>query len=235
MIRLRRHSPKDYASFPDIDVSNVGTLSVDDQGCLDELGHFLMGANAHERFGATLLHRHFPIRANEILVEEVNADEKLITLRPVSDAPSDLFATGFCFEDADDTFGLVGLEFAAEDVLAGVSPVSGQDRNVLGRVQEILFHRGKTKRFGIRLLHDPIKLNGRVLLETCDPISRVLTCETTTEDHPSFAHAIATVFRWENGYGPMASQGCMQFCKRIQACNISRGGHKSSTRHETSH
>jgi hypothetical protein len=244
MIALRHHSPQDYAQFPDIDATNVGTLTKGDRACLDELGNCLLQAKSHERFGASLLHSHFPIESDETFVEEVHADAELITLRPARDAPSSLFATSVCFDDVDSCSGefrLVGLEFATEQALAGVFPMDDQDRVVLTSVGRILHRHGKTRRFGVRLFHDPLKLNGRVLLETCDSINRVLTCRGTAEDDPGFVQSIPTVFRWEQAWarrddGLVISQECMQFCKMVQACNVRAGRHdKGDSRHDTTH
>ena len=238
MIQLRRHNSRDYVALPDIDLTSAGLLAVDDYLCLAEVGRCLVEEHASERFGATLLHSHFPVRDDEILVEEAHTDPQLITLRPVSGACPGLVATSVCFDGAGDPFGLIGLEFTSEDALAGIRPLGGQDRDVLTHLREILHRHGKIGRFGVRLLHDPLGLGGRVLLETCDPASRVLTCRTTTEDDPGFAEAIPTLFQWEAGktHGNLTTvQGCMQFCKSVRKCALSRDGHQSSSSHETSH
>lgn len=238
MIQLRRHNSQDYIALPDIDVTSAGLLAMDDHACLAEIGRCLVEKRANERFGATLLHSHFPVRDDEILVEEAHADPQLITLRPMSEACPGLVATSVCFDGAGYPFGLIGLEFTSEDALAGVPPLGGQDRDVLTHLREILHRHRKIGRFGVRLLHDPLGLGGRVLLETCDPASRVLTCRTTTEDDPGFAEAIPTLFQWEAGWthGNLTTvQGCMQFCKSIRKCALSRDGHQSSSSHETSH
>jgi hypothetical protein len=244
MIALRRHSARDYAEFPDIDAPNVGTLGKGDQACLGEIGHCLLQANAQARFGAALLHSHFPIESGETFVEDLHADAELITLRRARDAPSGLFATSVRFDDANPSSGefrLVGLEFASEQVLAGVFPINDLDRDTLTSVGRILRDYGKTKRFGIRLLHDPLKLNGRVLLESCDSFNRILTCRSTAEDDPSFVQSIATVFRWEEAWaekedGLVVGQECMQFCKSIQRCERrASGSHRGSSSHDSTH
>ena len=240
MIALRRHSPQDYAEFPNIDETNVGTLTVTDQACLDEVGVCLLQAKAHERFGAALLHSHFPIESDETFLEEVHTDEERITLRPARNGPSSLYATSVCFDNdpRSGRFLLVGLEFASEQALAGVPPIDDLDRDVLTSVGRILQCREKIRRFGIRLLHDPLKLNGRVLLETCDPINRVLTCRSADEDDPDFVQSTATVFRWgearaQSEDGLVISQKCMQFCKVAQRCvRPIHGSHQQSTSHE---
>lgn len=238
MIQLRRHNSQDYVALPDIDLTSAGLLAVDDHVCLAEIGRCLVEERANKRFGVTLLHSHFPVRDDEILVEEAHTDPQIITLRPVSGACPGLVATSVCFDDVGDPLGLIGLEFTSEDALAGVSPLGGQDRDVLIHLREILQQHRKIGRFGVRLLHDPLALGARVLLETCDPASRVLTCRTTTEEDPSFAEAVPTLFQWEAGWtdGNLTTvQGCMQFCKSVRKCALSRDGHQSSSSHETSH
>jgi hypothetical protein len=147
----------------------------------------------------TLLHSHFRIENDEILVEQVDADEDLITLRPLRNNPSTLFATNLCFDEIDRGAGplLIGLEFAPRQVLAGVTPIGETDRAVLTGLGGILRRMGKSGRFGVRLLHDPLKLNGEALFETCDSSQRVLTCRRGAENDPSLAQSVATVFRWE--------------------------------------
>jgi hypothetical protein len=244
MIALRRHDHKDYAELPNIDATNVGTLDEGDTACLGEVGECVLQSKANRRFGVGLLHSHFPIDSDETLVKEVHADAEVITLRPMRNAPSSLFATTACFDDAGfsrrDHLRLVGLEFAPKQALAGIVPIGDLDRHVLAGLASILHRHGKIRRFGVRLLHDPLKLNGRVLLETCDSINRVLTCRSTAGDDPAFVQSIATVFCWEEAGaqkdGSTVNQGCMQFCKRIQGCSVdSRGNHKSSSSHQTSH
>jgi hypothetical protein len=117
MIQLRRHNSQDYVALPDMDLTSAGHLAGDDHACLAEIGRCLLEKQANERFGATLLHSHFPVRDDEILVEEARTDSQLITLRPVSDVYPNLVATSVCFEDAGDPLGLIGLEFTSEDAL----------------------------------------------------------------------------------------------------------------------
>jgi hypothetical protein len=200
MLAMRHHNPQDNAAFPNIDETDAGNITANDQVCLDEIGNCLLRVRAHDRFGATLLHSHFPVENDETLLEEVRADLDAITLKPVRANTSGLFATNICFDDADSRSGepqLVGLEFASSRALAGVSPVNNSDRNVLLLIRGILSSHGKTGRFGIRLLHDPLKLNGSVLLEACDPIHRILTCRSSREDDPALARSIPAVFCWE--------------------------------------
>jgi hypothetical protein len=93
--------------------------------------------------------------------------------------------------------------------------------------------------FGRALIHEPLKLDGRILLETCDPTNRALICEVAAEDDPAIEQSTATVFSWQDtplGAERLASRGCMQFCKRIQRCKDRNGNHhKGPSSHEQSH
>ncbi|MBR0726780.1 hypothetical protein [Bradyrhizobium manausense] len=220
--------------LPDIDTADVGIITADDQACLDEVGSCLLGAKVHSRFGLTLLHSHFPVYDDEMLLEEVNADERVITVRPVRADLSSVFATNVYYDDAGQ---LVGLEFASYQTLAGVEPISDLDSNVLIGIVEILQRCAKTKRFGIRLLHDPLGLDGSVLLETSDLARRILSSRGET-DNPALLQSIPTVFRWEevragSGDGLTIDQGCMQYCRTVSRCvQPVRGSHDRSRSHE---
>jgi hypothetical protein len=71
MLTIRHHGSHDYAMLPDIDTTDVGIITADDHACLDEVGSCLLGAKVQSRFGVTLLHTHFPIYDDEMLLEEV--------------------------------------------------------------------------------------------------------------------------------------------------------------------
>lgn len=234
MLTIRHHSSHDYATLPAIDTTDVGIITADDQACLDEVGSCLLGAKVHSRFGVTLLHTHFPVYDDEMLLEEVNADERVITVRPVRADRSSVFATNIYHDDAGQ---LVGLEFASYQTLAGVSPISPSDSNVLMSIVEILRRRAKTKRFGIRRLHDPLGLDGNVLLETSDLARRILSSRSET-DSLALLQSIPTVFRWEevhagSGDGLTVAQGCMQYCRTVSRCvQPVRGSHDRSRSHE---
>lgn len=234
MLAIRRHSSQDYAVLPDIDTTDVGIITADDQACLDEVGSCLLAAKAHSRFGLTLLHSHFPVHDDEMLLEEVNTDERAITVRPVRADHSSVFATNVCHDDADQ---LVGLEFASYQTLAGVAPIGDSDSNVLTGIVDILRRRAKIKRFGIRLLHDPLGLDGNVLLETSDLARRILSSRSETGS-PALLQSIPTVFRWEevragSGDGLTVDQGCMQYCRTVSRCvQPVRGSHDRGRSHE---
>ena len=69
MLMMRDHGVADYAALRDMDSTDVGVLGDDDRVCLDELGRYLAAADAWQRFGIWLLHKHFEPDAGEVFVE----------------------------------------------------------------------------------------------------------------------------------------------------------------------
>lgn len=66
--------------LPDID--EVAPLSTTDQPCLAEVRAVLAKHGALLRFGVTLLHEHFAVGDDEILVETIDAESRTLTSRP---------------------------------------------------------------------------------------------------------------------------------------------------------
>jgi hypothetical protein len=196
-------------------------------------------------FGVALLHSHFPVVNNETFLEEIDALREVITVRPVCNARPNVLPTSICFDDiaaCSEEVKVVGLEYASKDTLEGVTPINELDCGILIRVERILRHLGKMRRFGLRLLHDPLRLNDRVVIETCDAINRVLTCTGQTDTDTGVFNSVGTVFCWrqtdaEKEFGePVISQECMKFCKVISKCIIPpHGSHQNSTNHESTH
>jgi hypothetical protein len=59
-----------------------------DRACFDELREVLERHGALQRFGITLLHQHFDMAPDEVLVESVDAENRILTMRPVSAKPN---------------------------------------------------------------------------------------------------------------------------------------------------
>jgi hypothetical protein len=50
MLLIRDHGVADYTGLLDMDATDIGVLSEDDLACLDELGAYLAGTQAWQRF-----------------------------------------------------------------------------------------------------------------------------------------------------------------------------------------
>jgi hypothetical protein len=160
------HGGEDYAELHDMDATDVGELTEDDRECLDDLGQYLVAADAWNRFGIWLLHKHFEPEPGEVFVEHVVSDPRGTQTRPIARSSfeaQELSPTAIRFDTSVDSgLGVVGMEFAEPGAFAGVSPLSDEDEAVLeGLAQRLAVH-DKIERFGVRLLRDPLApLSGR--------------------------------------------------------------------------
>ena len=68
--------------LPDID--EIEPLGPSDEACLQELRNVLDRHGALERFGITLLHDHFSLSEDEMLIEECDEQTRTLTIQPVS-------------------------------------------------------------------------------------------------------------------------------------------------------
>jgi hypothetical protein len=68
---------------PSPDISEAEPLSELDTECLNEVRAVLRRHGALDRFGICLLHEHFDIADDEVMVESVDVDQRTLTTRPV--------------------------------------------------------------------------------------------------------------------------------------------------------
>ncbi len=76
--------PMQWAAIPDI--SETKPLSQNDKDCLREVRDVLSRFGCLDRFGVSLIHKHFDIDADEILVETIDAESRTLTVQPVKRA-----------------------------------------------------------------------------------------------------------------------------------------------------
>lgn len=65
------------------DIHDVQPLTDHDRACLDALRDVLEAYGCLERFGVNLLHKHFEMEADEILVEQVDEQARKLLTKPV--------------------------------------------------------------------------------------------------------------------------------------------------------
>lgn len=70
-----------FARLPDI--SEVRPLSDSDEACMTEIAAVLRRHGCLDRFGVTLLHKHFPVADEEVLVESCDVAGRTLTIKPV--------------------------------------------------------------------------------------------------------------------------------------------------------
>ena len=226
MLTMRDHGVEDYVALRDMDATDVGELTDADRACLAELGQYLVDSDAGERFAMWLLHKHFEPAPGEVFVERANLEPRrtITTLADRSLFPSELHGTAFRFDDAATGVGVVGMEFAESEDLGGAAPLSARDEAVLAGIVEVLQAHGKTERFGIKLIRNPLGLVEReLLLETCDSIERALYCDVSDRSAlPADATIIETTWKYrlvEGQTTPIVMQDCTAGCVSVP------GGH----------
>ena len=70
-----------WSSMPDI--HGVIEFSEEDTDCLKEIRDVLKKHNVMDRFGITLLHTHFDIAEDEMLLETTDVEQRTQLIRPV--------------------------------------------------------------------------------------------------------------------------------------------------------
>jgi len=215
MLTIRDHGVDDYGELADMDASNVGVLTQDDRDCIQELGDYLVSADAWQRFAIWLLHKHFVPEPGEVFVERAisrppQTHTTLIDRAAFSE--TGLRATAVRFDEkASAGVGLVGMEFAGPADFGPAAPIGPDDEAVLAGLAERLRARGKIDRFGVRLIRNQLGIAvDQELMETCDKPRRALHCALIdTSDRPS-DNAVETTWRVTpaDEDGPAASTFC---------------------------
>jgi hypothetical protein len=122
--------------------------------------------------------------------------------------------------DIDSGVGVIGMEFAEPADFGDTTPLSDDDEAVLAGIAEKLSAHGKTDRFGIRLIRNPLGLSENELLyETSDGANRTLHC-TVGERDAILADktTIQTTWRFRVTDGetaPIVMTECTAGCRRV--------------------
>jgi hypothetical protein len=221
MLTMRDHGVQDYAALRDMDATDVGVLTEDDRACLEELGQYLASSDAWRRFAIWLLHKHFEPERGEVFVERAILEpRKTETALIDRSALAELRTTAIRFDPTVRAgVGVVGMEFAEPADFGADAPLSDDDEAVLAGIAERLAVHGKTDRFGVRLIRNPLGLSDNELLhETCDSANRTLHCDVAERDEISADRAvIETTWRWRVVHGeirPTVMQDCTVVCVR---------------------
>jgi hypothetical protein len=218
MLTLRDHNVEDYATLRDMDATDVAVLDEADRACLDELGDYLVATDAWQRFAIWLLHKHFEPAAGEVFVESViTAPPGTQTTLVKRCAAQMLNATSMRFDpEVSSGVGVIGMEFADPVDFGATSSVNDDDEAVLSGIAERLQAHGKTERFGVRLIRNPLGLlEDEVLVELCDLANRTLHCSVDDRAGVSPGSTVETTWQWKPSLskrGPKVGRYCMMMC-----------------------
>lgn len=73
-------APTQWADLKDID--DVEPINDSDLECMVEVREVLKKHGKRERFGVALLHKHFGMNDDEVLVEETDREARQLTIKP---------------------------------------------------------------------------------------------------------------------------------------------------------
>jgi len=73
-----------YRDLKDID--ETPNISAEEQQQLERLAVFMAAEGMTERFGITLLHKHFEVADDEMLLESCDPENRTLTIQPVKKA-----------------------------------------------------------------------------------------------------------------------------------------------------
>ena len=217
MLTMRDHNVEDYATLRDMDTTDVAVLDAADGGCLDQLGEYLVSTEEWQRFAIWLLHKHFEPAAAEVFAESVSTAPRGTQTTPVDRSGRGLNATAMRFDPhVDSGVGIIAMEFSDHSGFGSTRSLSPDDEAVLAGISDVLQAHGKTERFGVRLIRDPLGLgDNEVLLETCDIAHRTLRCRVVERDGDIAADSIETSWQWTPSLSktrPRPIQKCASLC-----------------------
>lgn len=66
-----------------IDISETEDLSGDDIACFSEIRDVLKKYGVLDKFGISLIHKHFDIAPGECMLEHTDLEERMLTIKPV--------------------------------------------------------------------------------------------------------------------------------------------------------
>lgn len=69
------------AELPNI--NEVPHISDEDRKCFEEVRQVLTKHGRQRRFGLTLLHQHFPVAKNEVMLETNDPKKRTLVMRPI--------------------------------------------------------------------------------------------------------------------------------------------------------
>ena len=232
MLTIRDHNAEDYVALRDMDTTDVGMLSEEDRACLDEVGRYLVSTDAYQRFAIWLLHKHFEPEVGEVFAESVTtAPRGTETALVKRRRAMGLNATSMRFDpNVTSGIGVIAMEFAEPIDFGSTSPVRPDDEAVLTGLAQRLHAHGKTERFGVRLIRNPLGLTeNEVLVETCDIARRTLNCTVAQRD--DVGSSIETSWQWKPSpgkTGPKAKRYCAYQCQMDSGNNHYSVGHWST-------
>ena len=140
-----------------------------------ELRDVLKKYGALDRFGITLLHKHFEIADDEIILETTDVKKRTLFMRPVKAADylnqndSSIISTSLRLVEGDDDVAVQTTMWSQKHNVDNRTTISDNDAKCFYELRKVLKEHDALDRYGIALLHRPFEVaNDEILFETTD-------------------------------------------------------------------
>ena len=74
VLLLGSYNPKTYDVLPLIQEAKANFDTIANESIITSLGNIFIEYNMQDKYGLMLIHRHFPMELNEVLIESFNGD-----------------------------------------------------------------------------------------------------------------------------------------------------------------
>lgn len=159
-----------WSEFQDVDK----VLKSNGEEWFYELRDVLKKHNALDRFGITLLHKHFDVADDEIMLETTDVGNRTLHMQPIKTKDyfdketMPLVATSIRLIDCDNLTMQVTMWSQFDDAY-GATRISDKDVTCLSELRDVLKTHDALNRFGIKLLLSQFEVaKDETLLETTD-------------------------------------------------------------------
>ncbi len=208
------------------DIDAVEPLNEKDVDCLVELREVLSKHGKIDRLGVALLHSHFVLAEDELLLELSNNQDRILTLQPILHSEAE-HAVGTIWKLGDGDFNIatvMPIQWGDIRDVADVEPLGHGDADCLVELREVLSKHGKIDRLGVALLHSHFVLaEDELLVETSDSEARTLILQPVKRS--DVGDTVGTVWKLTDG-DFLAMAHCHRYCKRDW---LTKGHNKAHT------
>lgn len=179
---LRDYDPAVFSALPDFPFARARLAEA--EGQIDDVGGIICAYGFQDIIGLNLLHKHFELSPNEIIVRHFDADAAYMGPRAITSCEQECVPYLWAYVPSAAAPGWYPLEFVAAEQVRNVGDLvllQYADR-MLDELGAKLVERGLETTFGIAALFSRTPLQpppGHTLLETTDEAARVLTLRST--------------------------------------------------------
>jgi hypothetical protein len=199
---LRDYDPAVFSALPDFPFARARLAEA--EGQIEEVGDIICKYGFHDIVGLNLLHKHFEISPDEIIVRHFDADAAYMSPRAVTRCEQECVPYLWAYVPSGGNPGWYPLEFVATEQVHNVGDlVLLQYADLmLDELGAKLVERGLETTFGIAALFSRTPLQpppGHTLLETTDEAGRILTLRSAPEHEVRTADTTKTLWIFTPG------------------------------------